>query len=77
MNIVRPALRIIFFTHLCSRHKGLSKNPVSSFKESSFQSSVYSTFNAHKSKEHKEYNWRMFKSEIVSDAGHVMVEDIE
>lgn len=32
-------------------------------------SSVYSTFNAHKSKEHRDHNCRMFKSEIIANTG--------
>lgn len=27
---------------------------------------MYSTFNAHKSKAHREENWKMFKTEIVN-----------
>lgn len=39
-----------------------------SFKDCAFESSIYSTFNAHKSKEHREHNCRVFKSELIVGA---------
>lgn len=43
------------------------------YKHCKFQSSVYSTFNAHKSKTHREHTWKDFKPEIIASR---MVNDV-
>ena len=56
-----------FFTHLHSVHLKVNHKVRCHYKDCNFGSSVYTTFKAHKSKVHKEQNWKRFKSEIVVD----------
>lgn len=56
----------VFFKHLRSTHLKVHHKVICPFNGCNFESNVYSTFNAHKSREHKEHDWRMFKAEIIS-----------
>ncbi len=54
-----------FFTHLHAAHLKVNHQVRCPYKDCNFESSVYSTFKAHKSKVQKEQNWKRFKSEII------------
>ena len=56
-----------FFTHLHSAHLKVHHKIRCPYKDCNFESSVYSTFKAHKSKVHREQNWTEFKPEIIGD----------
>ncbi|RCU38832.1 hypothetical protein DVA76_16805 [Acinetobacter baumannii] len=64
-DFVEPCTGADFFTHL-RRHLKLKQKVSCPYQGCSFQSNVYSTFNAHKSKEHQDHNKMAFKPEIVS-----------
>lgn len=64
-NFVEPCSEGDFFTHL-RRHLKLRQMVACPYQDCNFQSSVYSTFTAHKSKEHQMHNKTAFKPEIVS-----------
>ncbi|KAL3986654.1 KRAB domain-containing zinc finger protein [Sarotherodon galilaeus] len=64
-DFVEPCNEVDFFTHL-RRHLKL-KQKVTILKLQPFKSNIYSTFNAHRSKEHKLDSEMIFKSEIVSE----------
>lgn len=64
-DFVEPGSEANFFTHL-RRHLKLKQKVSCPFQGCNFQSNVYSTFNAHKSKEHQDHNKMAFKPEIVS-----------
>lgn len=54
-----------YFTHLHTAHLKVNHKVRCPYKDCNFETSIYSTFKAHKSKTHKEHNWKRFKSEIV------------
>ena len=54
-----------YFSHLHNAHLKVNHNVSCPYKDCDFESSVYSTFKAHKSKAHKEHSWKRFKSEII------------
>lgn len=64
-DFVEPGTEADFFTHL-RRHLKLKQNVCCPYQGCSFKSNVYSTFNAHKSKEHQGHNKKAFKPKIVS-----------
>lgn len=64
-----PCNDAAYFNHIRSRHLRDNQKVPCPFKGCTFESRVYSTFNAHKSKEHRGMNWTMFKSEIVGSTG--------
>lgn len=63
-DFVEPCTENDFFTHLWRPLK-LKQIVACSYQDCQFQSNVYSTFNAHKSKQHR--NERTFKPDIVSE----------
>jgi len=65
-EFTEPCSETEFFTHLRSRHLKVNQKVQCPYAGCRFESSVYSTFNAHKSKAHREDNWKMFKKEIVN-----------
>ena len=64
-DFVEPGTEADFFTHL-RRHLKLKQKVSCPYQGCNFQSNVYLTFNAHKSKEHQDHNKMAFKPEIVS-----------
>lgn len=66
-----------FFSHLHSAHLKVHHKIRCPFKDCNFESSVYSTFKAHKSKMHGQQNWTMFKSEIIGGYIQSQEEDVE
>lgn len=68
-----------YFAHLRNTHLKVNHKVGCPFKDFEFQSSVYSTFNAPKSKTHKEHTWENFKPEIIvcitSDACNEAVDE--
>ncbi len=54
-----------YFTHRHTAHLKVNHKVRCPYEDCHFESSVYSTFKAHKSKVHKEQNWKRFKSEII------------
>ena len=54
-----------FFTHLHTVHFKVNHKVRCPFKDCNFESSVYSTYKAHKSKVHKHQNWKSFKPDII------------
>lgn len=54
-----------FFTHLHNAHLKVNHRVRCPYKDCNFESGVYSSFKAHKSKVHKDQNWKRFKSEII------------
>ncbi len=56
-----------FFTHLHRAHLKVNHKVRCPYEDCNFESSVYSTFKAHKSKVHKQQISKRFKSEIVGD----------
>lgn len=54
-----------YFSHLHTAHLKVNHKVRCPFKGCNFESGVYSTFKAHKSKVHKGQNWKGFKSEII------------
>lgn len=54
-----------YLIHLHTAHLKVNHKVKCPYKHCNFESSVYSTFKAHKSKLHKEQNWKRFKSEII------------
>lgn len=54
-----------YFTHLHTAHLKVNHKVMCPYKDCTFESGVYSTFKAHKSKVHKEQNSKRFKSEII------------
>lgn len=64
-----PCTEAVFLTHLRSTHLKVNHRVQCPFNGCNFHTSVYSTFNAHRSKEHRTLDWRMFRPEIV--AGNV------
>lgn len=54
-----------YFSHLHNAHLKVNHKVSCPYKDCDFESSVYSTFKAHKSKAHKEHSWKRFKSEII------------
>ena len=64
-EFLEPCNDATYFTHLRSRHLRDNQKVQCPFKGCTFESSVYSTFNAHKSKVHRDMTWTTFKSEIV------------
>lgn len=61
-----PCTEAVFLTHLRSTHLKVNHKVQCSFNGCNFHTNVYSTFNVHRSKEHRTHNWRMFRPEIVS-----------
>ena len=61
-----PCTEAVFLTHLRSTHLKVNNRVQCPYKGCYFHTSVYSTFNAHRSMKHRTDNWRMFKPEIVS-----------
>lgn len=53
-----------YFSHLHNAHLKVNHKISCPYKDCDFESSVYSTFKAHKSKAHKNNSWKRFKSEI-------------
>ena len=64
-DFVEPGTDSNFLTHLCG-HLRLKQKVSCPYQGCNFQSSNYSTFNAHKSKEHPVHSTMAFKSEILS-----------
>lgn len=64
-EFVEPGTDSNFFTHLRG-HLRLKQKVSCPYQGCNFQSSNYSTFNAHKSKEHPVHSTMAFKSEILS-----------
>lgn len=64
-NFVELCTEADFFTHL-RRHLKLRQMVACPYQDCYFQSNVYSTFNAHRSKEHQMHNEMVFKPEIIS-----------
>lgn len=64
-----PCTEAEFFTHLHS-HLKLKQKVLCPYEGCNFQSKVYSTFNAHKSKVHSGNPTTQFKTGIISDIGH-------
>lgn len=54
-----------YLTHLRTAHFKVNHKVRCPYKDCNFESSVYSTFKTHKSRVHKEQNWKKFKSEII------------
>ena len=63
-----PCTEEVFFSHLRSTHLKVNHRVQCPYKECDFHTTVYFTFNAHRSRQHRTANWRMFKPEIVSDS---------
>ena len=59
----------VYFSHLYNTHLKVNHKIGCPYKDCNFESSVYSTFKAHKCKLHKQHNWKRFKSEIIGDYG--------
>ncbi|XP_066539631.1 uncharacterized protein [Hoplias malabaricus] len=66
-EFTEPCTMADFFSHLRSIHLRVNQRVQCPFSDCSFQTTVYSTFNAHQSKQHRTHTWRMFKSEIISE----------
>lgn len=64
-DFVEPGTEADCFTHL-RRHLKLKQKVSCPYQGCNFQSNVYSTFNAHRSKEHQYHNKMAFKPETVS-----------
>ena len=54
-KFLEPCTETEYFAHLRSTHLKLNHKVDCPYKECKFQSSVYSTFNGHKSKTHREH----------------------
>lgn len=65
-NFVEPCTESDFFTHL-RRHLKLKQKVACPYQDCYFESNVYSTFNAHKSKEHQSHIKMAFKPEILPE----------
>ena len=61
-----PCTEVVFLTHLHITHLKVNHRVQCPYNGWNFHTNVYSTSNAHRSKEHKTHNWRMFRPEIVS-----------
>uniref|UniRef100_A0A8C7WUQ7 C2H2-type domain-containing protein n=1 Tax=Oryzias sinensis TaxID=183150 RepID=A0A8C7WUQ7_9TELE len=54
-----------YLTHLHTAHLKVNHKVRCPYKDCNFETSIYSTFKAHKSKVHHDQNWKSFKSEII------------
>jgi len=63
-----PCTEAAFLTHLRSTHLKVHHRVQCPYNGCNFHTNVYSTFNAHRSKEHRTHNWRKFRPEIVASS---------
>ena len=64
-DFLEPCSETEYFSHLRNVHLKVNHSVNCPYKDCNFRSSVYSTFNAHKCKEHRELTWENFKPEII------------